>query len=84
MPSKKHGRIVRERGRAIDLKVSQIVEAKVDRNEDTSSLHATLLRQWKAGKSELSKFEMDSLSGTLIGASGAFFAADEEVQLICA
>lgn len=69
MPSKKRAREARELGEGFDIRMSKLVERRVADGEGTQSFHVGLLEKAKEGKSELSEFEMNSLTGTLVGAA---------------
>jgi hypothetical protein len=65
MPSKKRARAARDKGEVLDLKMSKMVQERVNEGEDGSaSFHSGLLEREREGKAELTPFERDSLSGS--------------------
>jgi hypothetical protein len=66
MPSLRKARKLRDAGEALDLRMSRYVQDRLNRQEDTSSFHAALLQREKEGKSDMSAFERDTLSGVFL------------------
>jgi hypothetical protein len=77
MTSKRRARIAREGGEELDYRLSKGVADRLAAGEDTSSFHAGLLEREKEGKSDLTVFERDSLTGMAAGESGLMLNSSE-------
>ena len=63
MGSKRKARLVREKAEEFDARLSKMVVDDVAAGTATPSFHSALLEREQAGKSELTPFQRDSLSG---------------------